>query len=132
MGYMDISIGGSDRAFDTHCGAARTLLNFYKKELDNAWDNSYNTPTCLNVAMSFNTLGTKFWLEALFIFDDGETFLTDLNDQLTECLEQCRAWHKADGDSNSSYHLEEYGKIIKSFRRKKYAIEEELLKCSLT
>jgi hypothetical protein len=126
MGYMDISIGGSDTAADLHSVAVDALLKVYVEGMKHErYDNSYNTPTAINIAMSFNTVGRAFWMECIYMFEESD-FLTKLDEMLEEVMEDCRAYHKEEGDSNSKWHLDEYGKIVRKFRATKKAIVAEL------
>jgi len=125
MGYMDISIVGSDSAADCHYGAARTLVDYYESCMaDRRHDNSYNTPTSMNIALSFNVVGKEFWLEASFLFEDNN-FLDDLNKMLEDDMKTTRVYHKEEASSNSKWHLTEFGKIVRKFRNIKKAILEE-------
>ena len=116
MGYMDISISGSDTAADCHSSAIGALLKVYKQRLkERNHDNGYNTLTSMNIAMSITTTTRDFW-DYFSCFGDGETFFDDLATVLDEDMKEVRKWHKEDRSSNSRWHLDEYSKIHRRFK----------------
>ena len=70
MGYMDISIGGSDGAADLHCTVVSEVIKHCKLELMQE-HSQYNTPAVVNIALSLETVKSEFWCH-YYISDDHE------------------------------------------------------------
>jgi hypothetical protein len=116
MGYMDISIGGSDGAADCHHGVVSAVVEVYKRELKNP-GNCYNTPGCINVAMSMIECSLEFWS---FYYQDGDSFIEDLKKQLDELIDGMVEYKKTDeccDVANVDWHLKEYRAIRRKFMK---------------
>ena len=119
MGYMDISIGGSDMAADCHAGAVSALVESYKRDLKNP-GNCYNTSGPINVGLSVASIGPSFWD---YYYMDGDSFFPDLMKGLDDQIQQIINYKKAepdragDEDENLNWHLKEYRAIRRKVKR---------------
>lgn len=114
MGYMDISIAGSDFAADANANMIGAMVkNLTKALTEDA--NEFNTSGPVNVALIFkeHLLPGKF-------YRSGSSDLQDLAVKTHKALRiECIAAAKADWDDekNKTTHLRSYRKLLRSMNR---------------
>ncbi len=121
MGYMDISIGGSDRAADCFYNIVADMVKSLQEELQDP-GNEFNTSGTVNVALFFEEVvnpNLSFW--AKFVHHDENKMLSLARKTLTN-LEKVEISHAEvkemwETDKNRLWHLGRYHELQKGLQR---------------
>lgn len=117
MGYMDITLHGSDMASDMCAAVTRLIISKLRSELDK-YTNEFNTPGPVNVALFFE----ERLLPGGFAKDYNGELQKLAEDTLSRMeklyIESEKADWGADKRSQDSKarHLEDYKRLIKSLK----------------
>lgn len=129
MGYIDITIGGSDAAADAHADirvpfekAAAKAIKSLRRELKDV-HNCFNTPGPVNVAMILTESKIDFPLRLSREYPD---LLEETHTALKEYINKCYDPDLWDDLGNREWHLERYRKLLRKIRDKKNKVLAEI------
>ena len=129
MGYMDITIGGSDAAADAHSfvkepfeKAAEKAIKSLRKELKDT-HTSFNTPGPVNVAMILTESQIDFPLRLSREYPD---LLQETHTALKKYIDECSDPDLWDDGGNRDWHLERYRQLLRKIRNKKNKVLAEI------
>lgn len=138
MGYIDITIGGSDMASDTWSVASKIFraqgpdaaLRALRQELEHGTYNVYNTDGCINVALVLLDRYQENTDGGIQLCDElpkvGEAYRGLVEDTLNKLTDLRTKWMDADwgegirrdGLDNKKFHFDAIDRLINGLRQR--------------
>lgn len=114
MGYMDISICGSDNAAAMLSNISQAVVKELKKEIKKK-DNEFNTDGIVNVALFFEEVIIK--AKNLFIYEDEIVALAKKTcEGLDNLIDEAKKVSDTEWDSKD-YHIKRYSELRKKIKK---------------
>jgi len=112
MGYMDLTVSGSDTAADAAADMIYAMIKSLKKSLKDP-GNSYNTSGAVNVAMIFDEMIIPSAYYSESYVEDLTELANDTRNKLQKELDLCNKESAEWDPANKLWHTTKYKKLLK-------------------